>query len=429
MIATAHQISVLAAKPGPKPEPITDRLIKTLPHSDRQATVGDVRFSTDGTRFMMAGYPSGVVQLWDTAAWKETARLETTSGLRQSLRYSNPTPDWKTILVDVRTRKVVRDEKDGKVTERLQIDGRIDLYDTATGKLKDTISLRGRGPTQLFVLPDGKSAFINTEGSFTAATSRDRPQSAEIVDLTQKTTKALCDSQAYPVFTPDGRTLYLAKLKFLPNGTVSAALVKYDRATNKELKSVQPPDDQTYFDGVYLSPDGKWLVTSQRQLKAPSMAMTIRSPDTLDEVARIPGPTGADRNTYFAVPRFSADCRSMITRAGGPLLVWDLANQKIARTLPIGDLDLGHIARSPDGSRAVVVGTRKSETPAATTDLPDPPQPRVLLVDLVNPQAEPEVLILPHGYVNGVALSPDGNTLAVGSLGGVHLIDVAVRKK
>src|SRR5262245_41436418 len=233
------------------------------------ATVGDIRFSPDGTRLMMAGYPSGVVQLWDTRTWKETARLDTPSGLRSSLRCANPTPDWKTILVDVRTRKLVREEKGGKVNERLQIDGRIDLYDALTGKRRDSVVFRDRGPSQLFVLPGGKAAFVNTEGSFTAATAAKRPASAELVDLTGKTTRRLFDSHAYPVFAPDGKTAYLAKLQYLPKGTVNAALVKYDLTAGKVVKAVDAPDDQTLFDGVYLSPDGKWLVSPHRRLRPP----------------------------------------------------------------------------------------------------------------------------------------------------------------
>src|SRR5262249_3936354 len=196
---------------------------------------------------------SGVVQVWDTRTWKETARLDTPPGSRSSLRYANPTPDWKAILVDVRTRKLVREEKDGKVHERLQIDGRIDLYDAQTGKRKDSVVFRDRGPSQLFVVPDGKSAFVNTEGTFTAPTASKRPAFAELVDLTGKTARRLFDSHAYPVFAPDGKTAYLAKLQYLPKGAVNAALVKYDLAAGKVVKAVAAPDDQTFFNGVYLS--------------------------------------------------------------------------------------------------------------------------------------------------------------------------------
>src|ERR1700722_1321358 len=110
---------------GRKREPVTNRLFKTLPHPDRKANIGVVRFSPDGTRLMMSGYPSGVVQFWDTTTWKETARLDTPSGLRSSWDYALPTPDWKSVLVYTMSRKVVREETDGKVRQRLQIDGRI----------------------------------------------------------------------------------------------------------------------------------------------------------------------------------------------------------------------------------------------------------------------------------------------------------------
>jgi DNA-binding beta-propeller fold protein YncE len=428
---TSHTLTVGAPRKGPKREPVSKRLVKTLPHPDRMATIGDVRFSADGTRLLMAGYPSGVVQVFDARTWKETARLDTPSGLRSSLRYANPTPDFKTILVDVRTRKLVRADRGGKVNERLQIDGRIDRYDARTGKWQDSIALSDRGPSGLFVLPGGKSAFVNTEGSFTAATATKRPVFAELVDLSSKTTRTLFDAHAHPAFAADGKTAYLATRRFLPKGAVKAALVKYDLAAGKVVKVVNAPEEQTFFDGVYLSPDGKWLISSRRRLTPPSVDLVILSPETLEEVARLGGPKDADRNTYFATPLFSADGKTMITRSGGPLLVWDLAGKKVVRTVPVGDLEFGRTALGPDGKRAVVVGMPRFDIKRVGRN-PDPhdlPQPRVLLIDLADPRSEPEVHILPSGGVGGVALSPDGNTLAVGGAGAVHLLDVSARRK
>jgi WD40 repeat protein len=425
---TTHEVAVLPPKKGARSEPVTGRLIKTLPHPDRKATVGDVRFSDDGARLMMTGYPSGVVQIWDTKTWKETARLDTPSGLRSSLVYATPTPDWKTILVHVRTRKLVREEKGGKVQQRLQIDGRVDLYDAGTGKLRDSVAFADRGPMQLFLAPDGKTALVNTEGSFTAENAAKRPAFTELLDLASKTTKTLLDSQAYPAFSQDGKTVYLSKYEFQANGSVAASLVKYDLAAGKAVKSVNAPDDQTFFDSVTLSPDGKWVVASPRKLKPPSTALVILSSDTLEEVARIPGPKDAERNAYFATPRFSPDGRTMITRCDGPLLVWDLVAKKIVRTVPVGDFQYGLLALSPDGKRAVVSGMPKFDVKSVGRD-PDPedlPQPRVVVVDLTEPKGEPQVLVLPHGPgLVRVAFSPDGRTLAVGSTGGAHLLDVS----
>jgi hypothetical protein len=48
----------------------------------------------------------------------------------------------------------------------------------------------------------------------------------------------------------------------------------------------------------------------------------------------------------------------------------------------------------------------------------------VFLFDLTAPGADPDVLICPHGYLGGLAVSPDGRTLAVGGFGAVHLFDL-----
>jgi hypothetical protein len=59
---------------------------------------------------------------------------------------------------------------------------------------------------------------------------------------------------------------------------------------------------------------------------------------------------------------------------------------------------------------------------------PDPrelPQPRVYMFDLTKAAAEPEIMVCPHGNRGGLAFSPDGKMLAVGSAGATHLFDLA----
>jgi hypothetical protein len=45
------------------------------------------------------------------------------------------------------------------------------------------------------------------------------------------------------------------------------------------------------------------------------------------------------------------------------------------------------------------------------------------MIDL-DGNAAPRILIAPHGYVGGLAFSPDGKTLAFVGAGAVHLFDL-----
>jgi WD40 repeat protein len=427
---SVHEIVVLPPKKGAKREPVTDRLIKTLPHPDRQASIGVVRFSSDGTRFMMSGYPSGVVQIWDTKTWKETARIDTPSGLRNTFDYALPTPDWKSVLVHVMNRKVVREEKDGKVNERLQITGRIDVYDTASGKRTRSIALADRGPSMMFLEPGGRFAVVQTQGSFAART--DRPMSTELIELSSGAAKKLLDKHSYPGFAPDGKTAYLAAAKYHPTGEVDSALVKYDLAGARVLKTKEAKGKQVFLSFPTPSPDGKRLFVITGTLaksRYEDVTLAVLDSETLEEQTRIRSEDKTDTSSITTYdPQFTPDGKTMITRCGGPLIVWDMTTQKIVRTVPIGDLGLMRLLLSPDGKRAVVAGTpryaiRRSRGEGAE----DIPQSRLVLIDLANAKSKPEVLMLPGGVLLGAALSPNGKTVAVGSTGGVHLVDVGAR--
>jgi WD40 repeat protein len=428
---TTHEIIVRPAKKGRKLEPVTARLLRTLPHPDRQSNVGVLRFSRDGREFMMTGYPSGIVQVWDARAWKEIARVDTPSGLRSTWDYAVPTPDWKSVLVHVMTRKVVSEEKDGKVRQRLQIDGRIDVYETASGKRTRSIPLAGRGTQQLFVVPGGKSVVLTAQGSFSAGAGR--PQTTEVIDLASGKAKKLFDSFSDPVFAPDGKTAYFTVSKYKQDGAIESNLMKYDLAAGKVLKTKDKPDPQTFFTRPTLSPDGKRLfVVTGRAVKsrAESLALAMLDSETLVEKGRLPAEGKLDNSSTFTVPRFTPDGRTLLTRCEGPLIVWDVATGKTVRTVPVGDLWLTRLVLSPDGKRAVLAGMPKYDyrAQARNPDAEDLPQARLMVIDLTDPRSKPDLQILPSGMFGGVAFSPDGSTLAVGTTGGVHLVDMRAKK-
>jgi WD40 repeat protein len=403
-----------------------------LPHADRQSNVGVIRFSPDGTRLMMCGYPSGIVQVWDTRTWKETSRIDTPSGLRSSWDYALPTPDWKSVVGYVMSRKLVREEKDGKVKDRVQVDGRLDLYDTASGKRTRSIPLADRGPQQAFIVPGGKAVLLQTMGSFAAGP--DRPVATELVDLTSGTVKKLFDSQSQPAFASDGKTAYFAITRYRQGGEFENSLVKYDLVGNRVLKTKEKKDKQTYFASPALSPDGKHLFVNtgrQVKLRSESLALAVLDSETFAEVARIPCEGKVDNSTMFDKPLFTPDGQTMITRCNGRLIVWDMTANRVVRSIDTEDFYVGRSLVSPDGKTVVVAGIPKFDARrlGRSADADDLPQPRLLLIDLADPNSKPQVLMLPNGMLGGAAFSRDGKTLAVGGAGGIHLIDASARSQ
>jgi WD40 repeat protein len=127
------------------------------------------------------------------------------------------------------------------------------------------------------------------------------------------------------------------------------------------------------------------------------------------------------------MPAFSPDSKQLAaTDYNGGVRVWDIATGRAILEKSFGgELRLSNVAFAPDGRRLAVGGQPKGDDKDRDPDPEDLPQPRVFLFDLAAPAAEPEVVICPHGYTWGLAISPDGKTLAVGGAGAVHLFNLA----
>jgi WD40 repeat protein len=400
---------------------VSPRFLRTLIHPDRRASVVNVRFFADGTRLFAAGYPSGLVQVFDTATGKEVRQIATPPGLRGTFDFAVATPDLRTLYVSVERRKAVASEKDGRKQQRLEYHGELLAWDIGSGKELPSLppSAPGRGVPAVFMSPAGDK--LVTVERFVAPNAAGLTDETVLWDLPTRTATVL--GSAYrTAFSPDGRRLAVAQYA---GGKQTSRLVVWDVATSRVVLDLKPTAAGRTFSGPAFSPDGKTLAIQDSPGRN-DWPTTLRLYDVETRTER--ASFDSSGNHPFMYPTFSPDGRRLaLTDFGGNLTVWDAAARKIEHRTPVPGLATGvRMAFSPDGTRLAVPTRPKFREGDLGRD-PDPadlPQPRVLLFDLAG-GGDPEGVVCPHGYGGGPVFSPDGKTLAVGGTGGVHLFDLS----
>lgn len=420
--STTHTIQIVTPKPGPKPEPVSSRFVKTLVHPERKANVHDVRFFADGARLFVAGYPSGVVQIFDVATGKELRRIESSPGYRGSADYALPTPDFRTLYVPLDRRKVVAFEMNGQKQHRAEYRGELLAWDLTTGKSLPPIatSAPGRGVIKAYLSPDGNQ-LVTVERPSSTLDERVADETL-LWDLATQKAATLGQGYGMAAFSEDSRRL--AVTLFASEKKLSQLLVR-ELATSRTLFTVESTLKGRGFSWPAFSPDGKFLAV-QEGAGLINQRSTVRLYDA--ESGKALASFNSTGKHPFMEMTFSPDGRRLAaTDYGANLTVWDVTGRKEERTIALtGMRPARRVAFSPDGARLAILALPKSDL-AEQEPEPDPfdlPQPRVFLFDMVK-GGEPEVMICPHGYPGGLAFSPDGKMLAVGGAGGVHLFDVS----
>jgi WD40 repeat protein len=414
--STTHTLPVLDTVS--RELPVSTRFLRSLPHPDRSATIWRIAFTPRGHLFT-AGYPSGVVQLWDLNSGKELRRIESPRGYRGSADYALTPADFSTLCVPVEGRRVHRDARNIKVPFRVEYAGKVLVWDLATGKQRpDVAALPGHGVVQAYLSPDGTRLLTLERGGFTAG-SPDPPFKIRLHDRRSGRAWDLGEGYVQATFSADSRRIYLARS---PSDEVAGHLQVVDRE-GKELATLAQVKKANYSRPI-LSPDGKLLaVTEGKGLINEPAKLKLFDLGTGREIASFP--SGGDYP--FLMPAFSPDGR--LLAAGdydGQVTIIDVAKRVVARKHRFAGKALGGtVAFSPDCKRLAVPARINTDQDRARD--PDPlelPQPRVFLFDLTQ-EAPPEEIVCPHGFVIDVTFSPDGKTLAVGGSGAVHLFDTA----
>jgi WD40 repeat protein len=413
---TTHRLDILPAKPAPKPEPFSPNLIASLPHPDPTGCPWQLRFSEDGRRLFTYGYPSGVVQFWDVAEKKEIRRFTTASGMRGAADYALLSPDWNTLYVVVRNRKVTRFEKDGKPAVRYSFDGEIQVWDVTTGEARPSLKVpANRGPSGCVLSPDGNSIICSEQLGYE---SDQQPKTQSVVwDVKTGTRRVLLDDYVYPFVSSDNKTLVTATSDWAAK---TSALRVLDLATGRELVKEDCPEKEKYYGVIALSVDGVAAVSVAGQGEGRS-DIVFRDSRTLADRGKYTGTDDPERYGWGGT--FSPDGRFyVVADKKGTLRLWDVAAGKTAVTCPVGH-KVWKVAFSPDGKTLAAGWMNESENGSGFHDPKDYNPLKVSVFDLTAPSAPPRVLVGPPGWTSSLAFSPDGKTLAVGASGAVHLFD------
>ena len=409
-----------------KVEPITDALVATLVHPDRQAIVWTVAYSADGTKLFAAGYPSGIVQVFDANTHQELRRINTPPGLRGSGDYALLTPDWKTLYVPVEVRKVKTVEKDGKRVSRVEQSGQIRVWDVATGEDQPALQPpEGYSPGFARLSPDGRM-LVCIEHPGYSTDDVVRPQDVTVVwDLKTRTRRVLAPGSWFR------RSRRTAKhwCSGRPKPRQAACGCSMSRRSRNwpdstpRKRTVPSPWGSHPTAGSHQT-EVSWPYPSAARKAAPR-EVWFRDARRWPNRGRFVGE--GDPDDYgWGGGRFTPDGqRYVILGVKGKVVVWDVGGKKVERTFDL-EGNPQALAVSPDGKMLAVPWRPKSEADGLRDRNPDPqdfPQPRVTLFDLTG-KAPPRTLVLRHGFMGGVVFRRTARRWRSARSGGVHLLDL-----
>ena len=422
---TTHKVSVFASEAAPRPEQVAPELVASLISSDRKANLMTVHFSPDGARLFAAAYPSGVVQIWDVVTGKEIAHIDTPSGLHGSNNYALVTPDWKTLYVPVDRRTVKPLEQNGKKVKLVESSGEIRVWDLTSGKEKVALGT-SVDTAPVYATLSNSGRFLVCHESPTFDTFNKAPPLRTVLwDVESGKKWPLCEGRTESSFAPDDRTIALT---IIPTAnTKTSELRLYDVGTKKLVASLVCPDPDKIFLIGPFSPDGSVVAVYLSGRKSTPFEVWFLDARTLETRGKLVGERNPE-GTVWKCGAFDRDGGRFIAFDGsGNALVWNVAEQKLVRTIPCR---IGGVAWrptvSPDGNTLAVAWMPRTDPDRPRTLDSDPldfPQSRVTLLDLTRNSLMKD-LIAPPGFLGGLAFSPDSKTLALGMNGAVRLFDL-----
>ncbi|MBY0526849.1 MAG: PQQ-binding-like beta-propeller repeat protein [Gemmataceae bacterium] len=371
-VATGKELKQYGKAPDPKNRVYYGRAGNTLAVTRDNKTLAVLSAERDNNML------STVIILWEVEAAKEIRRIKVAANvLGDSLGF---TPDGKNLVA-------------------ITTDGSTRVFDVESGKeLRQLGRTRGNYGNTMAFAPDGKTVAIKPS-HVPNVTLHDVTTGKEIRQLGEKGTGredilnyGNREYSPETAFSPDGKLLVL--------GSQSGAARLFEVETGTERLVAE--GHAGAIKALAVSSDGKTLTSA-------SDDRTVRSWElaTGKERRRVRLPDGA------GFPVFSPDGQTLLFGTSGKIHLWDVASGKELRTFPIGKvnfLDLpggaAGVAFVPDGKHVVAKDLDGSIKTFETATGKEKGQP--FSVRIANRPA----VVIKNGNAPGIAVSPDGMTLA-----------------
>jgi WD40 repeat protein len=432
VVPTRHELAIVKGATRHPILPASPELTWTIRPAEKQANISHQKYSPDGKRLFLAGYPSGIAQFWDLENRKEIRRMESHKGYRGSSDYAHLTPDWKTLYVGEETRKVTQIEDQGKNVRFFENTGKVLVWDAETGEQKSSLyPASGYGAGYCQMSPDGRKLVLVEMKSYKPSeVGKTTLAQTSVWDLKTQERRLLGDAYMVPNFSSDSKFGYFSITNYDKKTSI---IKKIDLDTGKTLAEFDCGEQNRHLSLQGVSPDDRWLaVKLAGKLAAPPTTLFLDTADLKEKGRLVLAP---DPKSYgWQSGSYSPDGKLFETSDGlGNIHLWSLEEKKVIRVIPMENTS-GVRSFSPDGRYLAIAWMPKYDESLDDAREPEPadmPQPRISLIDLKDAAKAPFVLVAPHGYCGSLAFRPDGKQLAFGSWGAVHIFDIEklIKKK
>jgi WD40 repeat protein len=409
----------------------------------------------DAVGLEAAGARAGIAAAALLIAWVAACAPAVLSAGERLDHYGDPLPDGAVLRLGttrLRPGGFVRSlafSRDGRVLVSAAMDGEIQLWEAATGRLIRSLSLSSRN--------DAQDVDFSADGTAIAVVFYNgwvQVRDAQSGKLRWERESA---APAHAVlFAPDGKTLattadngtvtlwdsatgsellalHLTKyqwwqtpLAFSPDGNLLACGVQrdvrlFDLSSGEEVGSIKRAHGEE-ITRLAFSPDGKRLFSSgcRYERTGPQSVRGIGELRIFDVATRtrirdLLGETGAQGECVFTL---SADARTIVSRQANTLTVWDVASGKSTRTIPSFWLPLAAGPRHIDSNWGMSVKSFALSPDGKTFACAATPLNNVLLWDVASGHQKPAFPEAHSGPVNGLTCTADGSRIATCSADG-----------